>query len=100
MREPAQPSTVAIGGSQTPTRDVMTAHGNADVLDFGEHLEAVLAAFAPGTGTLHTPERLTQVAHALAVDKHHAGFDAIRQAMGLADVLGPNVRRQAIFGIV
>src|SRR5450830_986195 len=100
MFGPSWSSTAATSGSDTPARDVMTAHGDADVLDFGEDFEAVLAAFTAGTGTFHTAERLTQVAHVLAVDEDHAGFDAVGQAMGLADVLGPDIGRQTILGIV
>src|SRR5450830_1630873 len=100
MFGPSWSSTAATSGSDTPARDVMTAHGDADVLDFGEDFEAVLAAFTAGTGTFHPTERLTQVAHVLAVDEDHAGFDAVGQAMGLADVLGPDIGRQTILGIV
>ncbi|MNO55579.1 hypothetical protein D3C76_460720 [compost metagenome] len=78
----------------------MAAHGNAHVLDLGEHFEAVLPAFATGAGAFHTTERLAQVTYVLAVDEHHAGFDAARQAVGLADVLGPDVGGQAVLGVV
>ena len=60
------------------------------VLDLGEYLEAVFPAFASGARGLHPAERLAQVAHVLAVDEDHPGLDAACQAMGLADVLGPD----------
>lgn len=69
----------------------MVAHGDADVFHFSEHLEAVFAPFAPGTGSLHAAKRLTQIAHVLGVYKHHSGFDIARQAQHFADVLGPDV---------
>src|SRR3990167_300038 len=72
--------------SQAPARDVVAAHGNTHVLDLGEHLETVLAALAAGARALHPAERLAQGAHVLAVDEHHAGFDATGQPVGLADV--------------
>ena len=78
----------------------MTAHGNTHVLDLGKHFEAVLAAFTAGARAFDPPERLAQIPHVLAVDKYHARFDTARQAVGLADVLGPDVGGQPVFGVV
>lgn len=78
----------------------MAAHGYTHVLDLGEYLEAVFPAFASGARGLHPAERLAQVAHVLAVDEDHPGLDAACQAMGLADVLGPDVGGQAVFHVV
>lgn len=101
------PALLAASGGRSararPTRpsgDVMAAHGYTHVLDLGEYLEAVFPAFASGARGLHPAERLAQVAHVLAVDEDHPGLDAACQAMGLADVLGPDVGGQAVFHVV
>ena len=101
------PALLAASGGRSararPTRpsgDVMAAHGYTHVLDLGRYLKAVFPAFASGARGLHPAERLAQVAHVLAVDEDHPGLDAACQAMGLADVLGPDVGGQAVFHVV
>ncbi|MNH18620.1 hypothetical protein D3C79_783300 [compost metagenome] len=79
---------------------MVAAHGNAHVLDFGEYLKAVFAALTASARAFYTTKRLTQVAHVLTVDEHHASFNAAGQAMCLADVLGPDVGGQAVFGVI
>ncbi len=57
----------------------MVAHGNADVLHFREHFEAVLTASRPVPED-YAAKWLAQVTHVLGVDEHHASFNATRQA--------------------
>lgn len=78
----------------------MVAHGNADVLHFREHFEAVLTAFTPGAGGFYAAKRLAQITHVLGVDEHHASFNATRQTQHFADILSPDVRREAVLHVV
>src|SRR5574337_1073559 len=62
-------------GSAPPVRNVVRAERHRNVLRLQEHLVAPGAAFAPGAAGLGAAEGLAQVAHVLAVDEAHAGFD-------------------------
>jgi hypothetical protein len=70
---------------------VVRTERHRDVLRLQEHLVAPGAAFAPGARGLGAAEGLAQVAHVLAVDEAHAGFDRRGHAVRAADVLGPDV---------
>lgn len=65
----------------------MVAVREADVLGFGKDFKAEVIAFAAGTRGFGAAERLSQIAHVLAVDEHHAGIDA-----GMVFVNSQNVR--------
>jgi hypothetical protein len=40
------------------------------------------------------------VAHVLRIDPHHAGLDALREAMRAADILGPQIRREPVAHVI
>src|SRR5688572_9617553 len=80
--------------------DVMRTQGYGHVLRFAKNLVAPGAAFAPGARGLGAAEGLAQVTHVLAVDEAHAGLHRGRDAVRAADVLGPDVARQAVLDVV
>src|SRR5215212_3709592 len=81
-------------------RNVMTAEADADVLRLEEDLVAPGPAFSSRAGRLGSAEWLAQVAHVLAVDETHAGFDSGRHAVRAAEVLGPDVAREPVRDVV
>src|SRR5574337_1566807 len=87
-------------GSAPPVRNVVRAERHRDVLRLQEHLVAPGAAFASGAAGLGAAEGLAQVAHVLAVDEAHAGFDGGGDAVRAADVLAPDVAGQAVLHVV
>src|SRR5689334_10375648 len=62
--------------------------------------DALPAALVAPAGLLVAAEGQRLVGRQRAVDPDQARLDALGQAMRTADVLGPDGRRQAIFGVV
>src|SRR6478609_5198102 len=85
---------------RAPLRNVVIGDADTDVLRLAEHLEAPAAAFAAGARRLGAAERLAQIANVLAVDEAHPRLDSGGDAVGAADVPGPDVARQAIGDVV
>ena len=78
----------------------MRTQTDRDVLRLQEDLVAPGAAFAPRARRFGATERLAQVAHVLAVDEAHAGFDLRGDAVRAAEVFGPHITGQAVLNIV
>src|SRR6476469_3046155 len=97
---PRSRPAVRSGSSPTPLRDVMVGDGHADVLRLAEHFVAPGAALAPRARGLGAAEGLAQVAHVLAVDEAHPRLHRRGNAMGAAEVPGPDVARQAVGDVV
>src|SRR6185369_4894106 len=89
-----------MGSWRPPVWNVMRSQRYRDVLRLQEHLVAPGAAFAAGARGLGAAEGLAQVAHVLAVDETHAGFDRRGDAMCAAEVLAPHIARQAVLDVV
>ena len=73
---------------------------DANVLWLGEKTQRFFAAFAADTALFHAAERDAEIAHEPAIYPHRAGVDSLGDAMGAAQVLRPNARRQAVFDII
>src|SRR6478736_6014653 len=86
--------------SNSPMGNVVRRDRHRDVLRLQEHLVAPGPAFTPGARGLGAAEGLAQVAHVLAVDEAHAGFDRRGDAGCAADVLGPHIAREAVLRVV
>src|SRR5258707_1805764 len=86
--------------SDAPARNVMRAERYAHVLRLEEYFVAPRTAFAAHARCLGAAERLAQIAHVLAVDEAHAGFNSTGDAKRAAGALGPDVTRQAVGNIV
>src|SRR4030095_9984739 len=82
-----------------PMRYVMAAQRHRHVLRFAEHLVAPGAALTARARGLGAAEGLAQVANVLTVDEAHAGLDRGGDAMGTAQVLGPDVARKTILDV-
>jgi hypothetical protein len=73
---------------------------DTDVLCFGEEPQRFFAAFAADAALFHAAERDAQIAHQPAIHPDGAGADSLGDAMGAAQVLRPDARRQAVFHII
>ena len=94
-RETSQLDRSAVT-SESQARDRVGAQGNVDDLRVAVEVERVVAALAADPGLLHSAERRAQVAYVLRVDPAHAGVDGRRDAVGAANVVGPDVRRESV----
>ena len=73
---------------------------DADVLRFGEKAERFVAAFAADAALFHSAKRDAQIAHEPAVYPDGAGVNSLRDAMGATQILRPDARGEAVFGVV
>src|SRR4029079_5137318 len=64
---------------------------DGDILLLHVDLEGVIAAVAADAARLDAAERRRQMPHVLRIDPDHAGFDVLGDAMGAADVAGPEI---------
>jgi len=80
-------------GERTLLRD-------ANVLWFGEETQGFFATFAANTALFHAAKGNAQIAHQPAIYPDCAGVDSLGDAMGAAEVLRPDARREAVFDII
>ncbi len=73
---------------------------DANILGLGKKAERFFAAFATDAALFHPAEGDAQVAHQPAIHPNRAGVNLLRDAMGAAEVLRPNARGEAVFGVV
>src|SRR5437763_641673 len=88
-----QLSTLKLSDSKDSLRDT-------DIFRLGEEAQCFFAAFAADAALFHAAKRNAQIAHQPAVYPDCAGVDSLGDAMGAAQVLGPDDRRQAVFDVV
>src|SRR3954447_25290847 len=74
--------------------------GDADVLGLGEETQRFFAAFAADAALFHAAKRDAQIADKPAVYPDGAGVDLFGDAMGAAQVLGPDARGESIVHVV
>jgi hypothetical protein len=73
---------------------------DADVLWLGEEPQRFFAAFTADAALFHSAERNAQIADEPAIYPDRAGVDSLGDAMGAAQILRPNARREAVFDII
>src|SRR6185312_3829095 len=73
---------------------------DADVFLLGVEVEGPVAAFAADAAFLHAAEGDAQVADEPAVDPDGAGVDGAGDAVGTAQVVGPDHAGQAVPAVV
>src|SRR5580698_8537060 len=78
----------------------MRAERQTHVLRLEEYFIAPCPAFATHARCLRPAERLPQIAHVLAVDEAHTGFDRSGNAVCTTGILGPDVARQTVGDVV
>src|SRR5947207_15501146 len=78
----------------------MNSLRDADIFRFGEKAKRFFAAFAANTALFHAAERNAQIAHEPAIYPDRAGVDSLGDAMGAAQVLRPDARREAVFDVI
>src|SRR5436190_12790466 len=88
-----QLSTLKLSDSKDSLRD-------ADVFRLGEEAKRFFASFATDAALLHAAEGNTQVSDEPAIYPHRAGVDSLGDAMGAAQVLRPDARREAVFDVI
>src|SRR4051794_19086982 len=86
--------------SDTYLRRAVLVEPDGDIFLFHVDLEGVIAAVPADSARLDAAERRRQVPHILRIDPDHAGFDALGDAMGTADVAGPDIGGEAIADVV
>ena len=90
-------STCHVGSE---SGNVGVAEGDVHDAGLGVEVEAVLAALAAEPARLHATERRSQVADVVRVEPHHAGLDAMGDAVAATQVVGPDVGGEAVAGVV
>src|SRR4029077_20431559 len=102
--KPALPLSSRVPlGLAPPQKRSTTRHGSfcdADIFWFSEKTECFLPAFTADAALFHAAEGHTEVAHQPAVHPHRARVNLFRDAMGAAQVLRPDARGEAVFGVV
>ena len=73
---------------------------DADVLGLGEEAEGFLAAFAADAALFHAAEGDAEIADEPAVYPNGAGVNFFSDAMGTAEVLGPDTGGEAVVAVV
>ena len=73
---------------------------DADVFRLSEKAQSFFAAFAANATLFHAPKGDAQVAHEPAIYPDRAGIDSLGDAVGAAQVLRPDARREAVFDII
>src|SRR6478609_11783361 len=73
---------------------------NTDVFCFGEKAQRFFAAFAADPALFHASERDSEIAHEPAIYPDRAGVDSLGDAMGAAQVLCPDRRRETVFDVI
>jgi hypothetical protein len=74
--------------------------GDANVLWLGEETQGFFATFAADAALFHAAERNAQVADEPAIHPDRTGVDSLGDAMGAAQVLRPDARREAVFDVI
>src|SRR5512133_1156985 len=88
-----QLSTLKLSDSKDSLRD-------ADVFGLGEEAKRFFAAFAADAALFHAAEWNAQIAHQPAIYPDRACVDSLGDAMGAAQVLRPDARREAVFDVI
>ena len=87
--------------SQQPTLiEKQSLLGDANVLLLGEETQRFFAAFTANTALFHSAERNAEIANEPAIHPDRAGVDSLGDAMGAAQVLRPDARREAVFHVI
>ena len=73
---------------------------DANVLWLGKEPQGFFAAFAADAALFHAAERDAEIADEPAIYPDRAGVDSLGDAMGTAQILRPDARREAVFHII
>src|SRR5262249_40891362 len=84
----------------TPANDHVCLLRDANVLRLSKETQRFFAALAADAALFHSPERNAQVADEPAIYPDWAGVDPCSHAVGAAQVLGPDGRREAVFDVI
>ena len=74
--------------------------GYANVFRLCKEAQRFLAAFATDAALFHAAERDAEIADEPAIHPNCAGVDSLGDAMGAAQVLRPDARREAVFDVI
>ncbi len=78
-------------------RVVDLTEGDVHGLLVGVEVDGAVPALVPEPRRLDAAKRCPQVAHVVRVQPHHAGLDGLREVVGPREIVGPDVRREAVF---
>src|SRR4030095_15247411 len=73
---------------------------DANVLGLSEEPQGFFAAFSAYAALFHSAERNPEIADEPAIHPDRAGVDSLGDAMGAAEVLCPDARREAVFDVI
>ena len=74
--------------------------GDTHVLCFGEKSQGLFTTLPTNPALFHAAEGDAEIANEPAIHPDRAGVDSLGDAMGAAQVLRPDARREAVFDVV
>src|SRR5215813_10326711 len=78
----------------------MFLSSDTDILCLRKKMECLHATFAADAALFHAAERNAEIADEPAIYPDRAGVDSLGDAMGAAQVLRPDARREAVFDVI